>query len=91
MKIIKEKKVFLKPSEQLYLYEYMYQFDLFKKLIESKRLPKCMLFSGSKGIGKATFTYHLINYFLSINEKYKYSIENKQIDPNNRQSFLIIK
>ena len=36
MKIIKEKKVFLKPSEQLYLYEYIYQFDLFKKLIESK-------------------------------------------------------
>ena len=89
MKIINEKKVFLKPSEQLYLYEYMYQFDLFKKLIESKRLPKCMLFSGSKGIGKATFTYHLINYFLSINEKYKYSIENKQIDPNNPSFGLI--
>ena len=89
MKIIKEKNVFLKPSEQLYLYEYRYQFDLFKKLIESKRLPKCMLFSGSKGIGKATFTYHLINYFLSINEKYKYSIENKQIDPNNPSFGLI--
>ena len=85
-----EKNLILPPSEQLSLYEYKTKFNLFKKLLLDKKIPKCTLLSGPKGIGKATFVYHLINYFLSLKEKHNYSLEEKKINPKN-QSFKLIK
>ena len=72
------------PSiNQLNLYGYKSYFDLFFNLFNKGKFPNRIIFSGQKGIGKATFTYHLINYLLSINEKTKYSLSNYSIDDTN--------
>ena len=42
------------------------------------------MLSGHKGLGKATFAYHFINYLLSINEKDKYLIDNYEINEKNK-------
>ena len=63
-KNIKEKLI-LDSYEQLYLYGYRSKFSFFRKLLAVNRIPKCSLLSGAKGIGKATFAYHLVNYLLS--------------------------
>ena len=76
-------KIFLDPSKQLYLYGYSKYFDFFKKMLYTKQLPQCLLLYGSKGLGKATFAYHLANYILSINENNKYDYSNYEINPKN--------
>ena len=43
-------------------------FDFFDKLYHNSKLPHAVLLSGIKGLGKATFAYHFINYLLSYNE-----------------------
>ena len=73
----------LPPINQLNLYGYKSYFDLFFNLFNKGKFPNRIIFSGQKGIGKATFTYHLINYLLSINEKTKYSLSNYSIDDTN--------
>ena len=80
----------LDPAKQLYLYEYNSKFDLFKKLLINKKIPRCTLLTGPKGIGKSTFAYHLINYFLSLKEKNSYSLEEHKINPENH-SFKLLK
>ena len=50
--------------------------DLYKK----NKLPNKILFSGSKGVGKATFAYHLINYILSKDELLNYDLINFEIN-----------
>ena len=67
-----EKKI-LESSEQTILFGYESYFKLFINLMQKKKLPNVILFSCPKGIGKSTFAYHLINYFLSIKEENKYS------------------
>ena len=54
------------PIKQLNLYGYKEYFNSFVKIINSGNIPNTILISGPKGIGKATFVYHLINYFLSL-------------------------
>ena len=46
-------------------------------------MPNSILLSGLKGLGKATFTYHIINYLLSKDEERKYSIKDFAIDKDN--------
>lgn len=72
-----------KPVDQLSLFGYENYFYLFKKLIEANSLPNCILLSGPKGIGKATFSYHLINFILSKGEKYEYSFNDFKINQSN--------
>ncbi len=79
-----------KPINQLFLYEYNSMFNFFINIIKKKKLPKCSILSGQKGLGKATFAYHLVNYLLSINEKYKYLTESNYIDPQN-ESYNLVK
>ena len=62
----------LKPNTQSFLFGYDNLFRDMVKLYENKKLPNKILFSGLKGIGKATFAYHLINYIFSKNEEIKY-------------------
>ena len=45
--------------------------------------------SNSKGIGKSTFAYHLINYIFSQKEEDRYDSENNIISPNNFSYNLI--
>ena len=85
MKYKEEQNLVLKSFEQLYLYGFNYKFDLFKKLFINKKMPKCTLFTGPKGIGKATFAYHLVNYFLSLEEKNSYSIVEHKINSKNQK------
>ena len=49
-----------------------------------KNLPKKILLSGPKGIGKSTLAYHFINFVLSQNEENSYNLKNFEIDPNSR-------
>ena len=73
----------LQPKEQLNLFGYENYFDNFVRLYEGKLLPNVSLISGPKGLGKATFTYHFINYLLSMNEEKSYSIKNQSINVDN--------
>ena len=40
-------------------------FDELIKLYNSKRMPKVLLISGQKGLGKFTLVNHLVNYIFS--------------------------
>ncbi len=79
-----------KPIKQLNLYGYEYYFDFFVKLYLNNKLPHSVLLSGDKGLGKATFAYHYINYLLSKGEINKYIRENLSINPNNSSYKLIL-
>ena len=80
----------LSPNNQKQLYNYKNTFLSITKLYENKKLPNKILFTGSKGIGKATLSYHLINYIFSKNEDFKYDINKYQINQLNRSYKLII-
>ena len=83
MKASKHDIEIVSPKNQLYLFGYEDYFNSFIKLYEKKKLPNIILLSGQKGLGKATFAYHIINYLLSINEERKYSSKDFIIDENN--------
>ena len=72
------------PRDQLRLFGYRNYFNSFNKLFKNRKLPNVILLSGLKGIGKATFAYHFINYLLSFDEQDKYSIDEYTISPNNK-------
>ena len=69
------------PKNQLNLFGYEKYFKSFVNLYQKNKLPNTILLSGPKGIGKATFAYHFINYILSCNDTNMYSIENMAINP----------
>ena len=80
----------LSPNNQKQLYNYKNTFLSITKLYENKKLPNKILFTGSKGIGKATLSYHLINYIFSKNEDYNYDITNLQINDENKSYKLVL-
>ena len=63
------------PKKQLSLFGYSHYFETFVKLLNKKKLPNSILLNGPKGLGKSTFVYHFINYLLSHNGEYKYSLD----------------
>jgi len=65
-------------------------FNEITNLMKTNNAPSKILFTGPKGSGKSTLSYHLINYFLSSSEKDSYDIENKKINTNNK-SFKLVK
>lgn len=71
----------IKSSNKLIGYNDL--FIKFEKLYLNKRLPKVILLSGDKGIGKSTFAFHFINYILSMNSKIPYVKDNFSINLNN--------
>ena len=73
----------LEPKEQLTLLGFNDYFDFFIKLFKKSELPNVILLNGSKGLGKATFAYHFINYLLSRNEGNKYLLDHYNIDNKN--------
>ena len=58
------------------------------KIYNEKNLPNVILLNGEKGIGKFLFTTHLLNYFLSQKEDFKYNLENYSFDPKNKSYLL---
>ena len=79
----------LNPSNQKKLFGYD---DLFLNIInlyKNKKLPNRILFSGSKGIGKTTFAYHIINYIFSAYEDLSYDLDNYQINNLNKSFNLV--
>ena len=84
-----KEKSSLQPINQINLFGYDRYFNFFINLFENDNLPNQLLFSGEKGIGKATFAYHLINYFFSKNEKFNYDIKNFLINKSNHSFSLI--
>jgi len=89
MKLKKSESEIIDPKIQKKLFGYADHFNYFVKLIENKNIPNCILLSGQKGLGKATFSYHLINFLLSKNEDYNYNIKDFSIDENNLTYKLI--
>ena len=88
--MITNKKISIcEPKDQLKLYGYENYFHTFKSFYEKNKLPNVILLSGQKGLGKATFAYHFINYLLSQNEEDKYSLESFTINANNSTFKLI--
>jgi len=79
----------LKPSENTKIYGIENFFNELVGLYKQKKMPNKILLSGKKGSGKSTLAYHLINYILSENEKYKYNLENLSINNNNRSYKLL--
>ena len=79
----------LKSNNQKQLFSYKNTFLDMVNLYNQKKLPNKILFSGPKGIGKATFAYHLINYIFSKDEESNYDIDNLQINDSN-QSFKLV-
>jgi len=80
----------LRPINQTSLFSldnYLLDFiDLYKE----KKLPTKILLSGDKGTGKSTLAFHLVNYILSINEKYPYIVDESKINPDNKSYKLTI-
>ena len=88
MENITNKHTNIKTSNKLIGYNDL--FIKFEKLYLNKRLPKVILLSGDKGIGKSTFAFHFINYILSMNSKIPYDKDNFSINLNNETYKKII-
>ena len=80
----------LKSSNQKQLFSYKNTFLDIVNLYNQKKLPNKILFSGPKGIGKATFAYHLINYIFSKDEESNYDVGNFQINDSNKSFKLVL-
>lgn len=80
----------LNSKNQTNLFGYDDIFNEISNLYLKKKLPKKILLSGPKGIGKSTFAFHLINFIFSKNETNNYDLSNFKINENNR-SFNLVK
>ena len=79
----------LNPCNQTKLFGFNKIFKEFTNLYDLKKFPNKILFSGQKGLGKATFSYHLINFILSKDEEFSYELKNFSINNQNRSFKLI--
>ena len=80
----------LTNKNQTQLYGFNETFNEVTTLFIANKLPRKIILSGPKGIGKSTFAYHFINYIFSIKEKNNYDLENLKINETNR-SFNLVK
>ncbi len=79
----------LSPKNQKSLFGYEKVFNELYNLYNENRFPNKLLLSGQKGIGKSTFSYHLINSILSKDEEFSYDLENFTINNQNKTYKLI--
>ena len=61
------------------LFGYDKLFNNFVTLFNTNKLPKILILTGDKGIGKFTFIFHFINFVLSKQAKSSYDMENFSI------------
>ena len=71
---------YLEPINQTKLYGLEKYFTELVNFYNNGNYPNKILFSGQKGIGKATLAFHFINYVLTMNDEKKYDIESYQIN-----------
>ena len=71
---------YLEPINQTKLYGLDKYFTELVNFYNNGNYPNKILFSGQKGIGKATLAFHFINYVLTLNDEKKYDIESYQIN-----------
>jgi len=71
------------PINSLKLFFLKEHFDNLVKLYRNKKLPKIILLTGEKGIGKFTLIFHFINYILSLDSKHPYDSKNLLINKSN--------
>jgi DNA polymerase-3 subunit delta' len=71
---------YLEPINQTKLYGLEKYFTELVNFYKNGNYPNKILFSGQKGIGKATLAFHFINYVLTINDEKKYDIKSYQIN-----------
>jgi DNA polymerase-3 subunit delta' len=77
------------PFTQEKIYGLNSVFNEVTNLYDNNILPNKLLISGPKGSGKATMSYHLINYIFSQHEEEKYDHKNNIINEKNRSYKLI--
>ena len=70
------------PKKSLVLFGLGSKLDFLIKLYNSKKLPRILMITGKKGIGKFTLINHFLNY---IYDKDNYNLKNKSI--NNQTQF----
>jgi len=70
------------PKNSLVLFGLDSKLDFLIKLYNSQKLPKVLMITGKKGIGKFTLINHFLNY---IYDKNNYDLKNKSI--NNQTQF----
>ena len=80
----------LSPNNQKQLHSYHDVFTKLTQLYEKNILPNKILLSGKKGLGKATFAYHFINYIFSKNEEFSYDSNLFKINNLNKSYNLIL-
>ena len=89
MRTTNDSNKIISPINQLKLFNYAAYFDLFANLFNQKKMPNSILLTGHKGIGKATFAYHIVNYLLSKKEEHGYILKDFEINKSNRSYQLI--
>ena len=72
------------------IYGYNDLLNFFIELDSKNKIPNKFVISGKTGTGKSTFAHHLINYLFSKKEKFKYDINNFEINDQNK-SFKLVK
>ena len=68
------------------LYGFNNLFNNFESLFKNNKLPKILLLTGDKGIGKFTFIFHFINFLLSKKNNSSYDKDNFSFQSNNEIS-----
>ena len=68
------------PIKSIELFGYKSYFESFKELFKRNKLPKVIMLSGEKGMGKFTFAFHLINFFNQSKSKFPYDLNNLTIN-----------
>ncbi len=73
------KKIF-DPRKTTKLFDLSEKFNFFKDLILRNKLPKVILLTGNKGVGKLTLVFHLMNFYF---DKENYDLDNNKIIKKN--------
>ena len=70
-------KLYKEPKNSLTLFELDDHLNFLSELYLSNKLPKVLMLSGKKGIGKSTLVNHFLNF---VYDKEKYNFKNKNIN-----------
>ena len=70
----------LAPINQTKLYGLDKYFNELVRMYKNDIYPNKILLSGQKGIGKSTLAFHFINFVLSLDEDYKYILNDFSIN-----------